>query len=188
MQKVHRLCTQHSWVPPTVYQGNYNPVSRHIERDLFPVLRVLNIAFYAYSPLAGGFLVKDGSVFSETDGARSSARWAKGSMMGNLYRSLYARPALIAALKDWEAMAAEYGVRKSALAYRWVVFHSALKGERGDGCIIGASAPAQLVQTLEDLRAGPLPEGAVRRIEEIWEKVKDDAPVDNYQSGMSKLA
>jgi aflatoxin B1 aldehyde reductase len=188
VKKVHALCTQHSWVPPTVYQGNYNPVSRHIERDLFPVLRALNIAFYAYSPLAGGFLVKDPSIFSDNEGVKSSARWAKGSPLGSLYRTLYGKPALIAALKDWEAIAAEYGIGKSALAYRWVVYHSALKGEYGDGCIIGASTPAQLIQTVGDLDAGPLPEGAVKRIEEVWERVKDEAPVDNYQSATPKLA
>ena len=133
--------------------------------------------------------MKDASIFSDdASGAKTSARWAKGSPLGNLYRSLYGRPALIAALKDWEAIAREYGIGKSALAYRWVVFHSALKGEKGDGCIIGASRPAQLVETLGDLSAGPLPEGAVRRIEEVWERVKDEAPVDNYQSATPKLA
>jgi hypothetical protein len=33
-----------------------------------------------------------------------------------------------------------------------------------------------------------LPEGAVKRIEEVWERVKDEAPVDNYQSATPKLA
>jgi len=41
---------------PTVYQGMYNPVTRDVERELFPCLRSLGMAFYAYNPPAGGLL------------------------------------------------------------------------------------------------------------------------------------
>ncbi len=69
---------------------------------------------------------------------------------------------------------------KAALAYRWVAYNSALSGGYGDGMIIGATKPEQLDQTLESIQAGPLPDAAVRRIDKVWEMVKDEAPVDNY--------
>lgn len=46
--------------------------------------------------------------------------------------------------------------------------------------IIGATKPEQLEQTLDSIKAGPLPDAAVKRIDKLWEMVKDEAPVDNY--------
>lgn len=184
VEKIHSICTSKSYPVPTVYQGNYNPVSRHIETDLFPVLRKLKICFYAYSPLAGGFLVKDASLFEST--SEGQGRWAKDNPIGQMYRTLYGKPSLVAALKEWGAIAEEAGVTKAALAYRWMVYHSALKGANGDGCIIGATRTTQLDETLRDLEAGPLEKGTVERIEGVWEKVKHEAPLDNYHSYAEK--
>ena len=58
VQTIHDIATAKGYVLPTVYQGQYNPVARHFETDLFPTLRKLGMVFYAYSPLAGGFLTK----------------------------------------------------------------------------------------------------------------------------------
>jgi aflatoxin B1 aldehyde reductase len=183
VEKVYNICKENSYPLPTIYQGNYNPVARHIESDLFPLLRKLKIAFYAYSPLAGGFLVKDASLFT----SQGSGRWGKDNPLGLMYRTLYGKPALLQALKEWDAIAKEAGVSKAALAYRWVLYHSALKGELGDGCIIGASRTEQLQETLQDVKEGPLPKGAVERIEGIWGRVENEAPVDNYNSFIGKV-
>lgn len=43
------------YIAPSVYQGHYNAIARSAERDLLPVLRKHGIAFYVYSPAAGGF-------------------------------------------------------------------------------------------------------------------------------------
>ena len=37
-------------------------------------------------------------------------------------------------------------------------------------------------ETLIALEAGPLPERIAERTSAIWENVKDDAPLDNYNS------
>lgn len=57
VKEVISICEKNGYVMPTVYQGNYNAVSRKAEDELFPLLRKHNIAFYAYSPIGGGFLV-----------------------------------------------------------------------------------------------------------------------------------
>lgn len=183
MQRIYDICERESYPLPTVYQGNYNPVARHIEADLFPLLRRLNIAFNAYSPLAGGFLVKDASLVT----GQGQGRWAADNQIGQIYRSMYGKPALLEALREWDAIAREAGVSRSALAYRWVLYHSALKGEFGDGCIVGSTKTAQLEETVRDVRDGPLPAGAVERIERIWKAVEHQAPVDNYNSYVVKL-
>jgi hypothetical protein len=64
------------------------------------------------------------------------------------------------------------------LESRFVVSLGGVSFAAGEGR--GASGPAQLRKTLEGLRAGPLPRGVVERIEGVWEAVKDEAILDNY--------
>lgn len=141
------------------------------------MLRKLKISFYVYSPLAGGFLVKSAEQLKE---GISEGRWKRGQASGDLYHSLYYKPKMLEALEKWEAAAKVAGTTKAALAYRWVIYSSAAKAEYGDGLIVGASSPEQLDQTLASLKEGPVPQKALSQIEEIWELVKDEAPVDNY--------
>lgn len=163
---------------PTVYQGNYNAVARHVEKDLFPVLRRLKMSFWAYSPIAGGFLVRSPQAIKEGN----HGRFDKGTFVGQMYHDLYAKPSLVSALEQWELVAKKVGTTKAGLAYRWVRFNSALQGACEDSLILGASSPAQLEQTLNYLAEGPLPQEVLPDIADIWESVKDDAPVDNYQA------
>ncbi|RQM07799.1 hypothetical protein DH86_00000671, partial [Scytalidium sp. 3C] len=58
IEDVMRISKQHNYVLPTVYQSNYSAVARRQEAEIFPILDKYKIAFYAYSPLAGGFLTK----------------------------------------------------------------------------------------------------------------------------------
>ena len=58
VQEVYDYCKKNEYVLPTVYQGNYSAIARKQDTLLFPLLRKLGIAFYAYSPIAGGFLTK----------------------------------------------------------------------------------------------------------------------------------
>ncbi|KAJ3032318.1 hypothetical protein HDV00_007693 [Rhizophlyctis rosea] len=173
VETVYNHAKAHGYVLPTVYQGNYNPVARHIESDLFPVLRKLNIAFFVYSPIAGGFLSK--TVDDIVNGGKG--RWAKGG----LYQQLYNRPKVLEGLKEWNDIAKDTGITGAELAYRWVAYHSAVKASYGDAVIVGASKVEQLEQTIKGLEHGPLPKEAVERIGKVWGLVKDDAPRDNYE-------
>ncbi len=58
VQAVYDHCAEKGYVLPSVYQGSYSPITRYQETELFPTLRKLGIAFYAYSPSASGFLGK----------------------------------------------------------------------------------------------------------------------------------
>lgn len=55
VQEIVDICEQHGYVKPSVYQGHYNALVRGGEKALFPTLRKHGMAFYAYSPAAGGF-------------------------------------------------------------------------------------------------------------------------------------
>ena len=58
VEEMHALCKAKGYVLPSVYQGNYNPLARRPETELFPTLRRLGIHFYGFGPLAGGLLAK----------------------------------------------------------------------------------------------------------------------------------
>jgi aflatoxin B1 aldehyde reductase len=171
----HDYAKSKGYVLPTVFQGNYNPVARRYDATLFPVLRELGISFYAYSPLAGGFLTKTKEQVLEGAG-----RFNKGHPVGAMYAHMYARPAYLEALQEWDAVSQEAGCSKAELAYRWVRFNSILKPEHGDALIVGASRLEQLDQTLAGLEKGPLSREVVERIDKLWKTIEHEAPLDNY--------
>ncbi|KAL1593868.1 hypothetical protein SLS60_010601 [Paraconiothyrium brasiliense] len=174
VQEAYDIASKKGYVKPTVYQGNYSPVARHLETILFPTLRKLNIAFYAYSPLAGGFLTK-----TPADLDAGAGRFNQRAI-GGMYSRLYDKPSLRAALSEWSAIAEAEGVSKAELAYRWVGYNSALKADLGDAVIFGASKISQIEQTAGWLTKGGVSPKASEGINKIWESVKDDAPVDNF--------
>lgn len=176
VREVHAHCTAHAYVLPTVYQGNYNPVARKAESLLFPTLRFLNMSFYAYSPLAGGFLAK-----SKSDIEEGKGRFDQSTFLGKMYGKLYSRPTFLEALGEWEDIAREEGCTRAELAYRWVAFNSPLKREFGDGIVVGARDVGQLEQTLGGMERGALSETACARIEGVWRRVEAEAPTDNWE-------
>lgn len=196
VQRVYDVAKQNSYVRPSVYQGNYNPVARHMQRDLLPLLRQLGIKFYAYSPLAGGFLAKTARDIRAAD--TLSGRWSRDDPVGRMYHQLYNRPSLVRALEKWEQLADDNGVKMAELAYRWMLYHSSLSGDLGDAIVVGARRASQLEETLRFARKGPLEEHILPHIEDIWQLVENEvrlsvnrcenttnvisqAPIDNMQ-------
>ncbi|QIW98195.1 hypothetical protein AMS68_003713 [Peltaster fructicola] len=174
VQKAYDICKAKGYPLPSVYQGNYNPVARLQEDDLFPLLRKLNMSFYVYSPLAGGFLTK-----TKQDIQDGKGRFDPSNYIGEMYSGLYARPTLLESLAEWESIAKEEGIPRAELAYRWVNYNSPLNAKYGDAIIFGASSVQQAEQTLAGLKKGPLSDKAVKRIDAIWQNIKHEAPRDN---------
>ncbi|KAJ5701320.1 alcohol dehydrogenase [Penicillium malachiteum] len=178
VSEVVRVATENDFILPKVYQGNYNVVSRNLEADLFPVLRQHEIAFFAYSPIAGGFLTKTRAQLVE--GTKGDGRWDPQSSMGSFYHTMYSKPSFFQALDEWNAISESSGIPKAELAYRWIAFHSALDAELGDGLVIGASSTDQLKRTVAALKNGSLPDSAVQRISAIWDVVQKDSITHNF--------
>lgn len=170
-------------------RGNYSAVARKQEELLFPTLRKLGISFYAYSPIAGGFLTKTkqdvldgkGRFDKSTPIGVISVPLCRSARQANSYRYnvLYSKPAYLEALAQWESIAKDEGISRAELAYRWVKYNSPLSTEHGDAIIIGASSAKQLKETLETINKGSLSDSAVKRIDEVWETIKHEAPLDN---------
>ena len=183
VEDVIRICKEKDYVLPSVFQGNYSAVARNLETDVFPILRKHNISFYAYSPIAGGFLAKTKDQIINPEAA---GRWSTESFVGKMYQTMYNKPALLTALDTWGKISEESGIPRFELAYRWLAYSSLLKNELGDAVIVGASRVEQLQQTLDALKHGPLSEEIVEKINGIWKSIEQDAPFDNLDFNPSK--
>ncbi|ETS86035.1 hypothetical protein PFICI_04060 [Pestalotiopsis fici W106-1] len=71
-QMVH-VCRRENWVVPSVYQGHYNAVAGGEEDELLPLLRKLELSYYAYSPAAGGLF--SGTQTGDAAARKQSGRW-----------------------------------------------------------------------------------------------------------------
>lgn len=181
VQEAYDICKTKGYVLPTVYQGNYNAVARRQETELFPTLRKLGISFYAYSPIAGGFLTKTPEQLKQA--GEDAGRFAAGGFISAMYNSMYAaKESYLKALEQWSEAAKASGCSKAELAYRWVAFDSSLDKKHGDAIIFGASKLEQVVETLNWLKKGSVGPEACAKIEEIWKTIEHDAPLDNYNS------
>ncbi|KAG0338327.1 hypothetical protein BG005_003815, partial [Podila minutissima] len=166
---VHQICKFKGYIAPTVYQGWFNPLQRQVERELFPCLRELGIKFYAYNPIAGGFLTGNYTVDSQVkDGSRFDTK----TVLGSYYREQYWTPLYFDAVKELKTAAAMHDIQLLDASIRWMNHHSGLGPN--DGLIFGAN------DNTEDLRqnlvsaqtGGPLPKDLVTAFEAAWDKVK----------------
>ncbi|RDW59933.1 hypothetical protein BP6252_13020 [Coleophoma cylindrospora] len=167
VQKFLEICEQKGYTKPSVYEGHYNAIVRRGEKELFPLLRKNGIAFFAYSPAAGGFF--SGNVATST-------RWNDENMVGRMYNSLYGQPPVQAAMATVQDAAAKHGISGHAAALRWTAFHSVLDGKYGDGLIFGVSKIEQLHKSLDALEAGPLPVELAEAITAIYATVEGAEP------------
>lgn len=168
IEAVYSHCLDRGYPLPAVYQGSYNPLSRDKEAALFPTLRKLGMAFYAFGPSAGGFLGKTVAQAQEMrdNGMDAVSATCKLYLQDSKY---------LDALAQWNALAEGEGVSAAEMAYRWMAHHSALNGEEGDGVIIGTSSLEQLEETLRAIEREPLSDEACGAIQKIWESVAQEA-------------
>lgn len=166
LKDLYNLCKEKEYVLPTVYQGSFNPVGRLAEEKLFPTLLELNIAFYAYAPLAGGLLIKP---VEELVNAPANSRFGALPFVGGLYL----KEPVTSQVKFFQETCKKESVPPLNAVYRWFLHHSALGDQ--DALIIGASSVSQLEANLKATRGGPLSETMVNAFESLWQGVKVEA-------------
>eukprot|EP01057_Protomagalhaensia_wolfi_P005240 Protomagalhaensia_wolfi_Nauph_80__5239@NODE_563_length_2288_cov_107_822143_g420_i0_p1_GENE_NODE_563_length_2288_cov_107_822143_g420_i0NODE_563_length_2288_cov_107_822143_g420_i0_p1_ORF_typecomplete_len355_score43_43Aldo_ket_red/PF00248_21/1_2e54_NODE_563_length_2288_cov_107_822143_g420_i012242288 len=164
--KICEICMANGWIMPSVYQGLYNAFHRTIEAELVPCLRFYGIALYVFNPLAGGFLTdryqRDQTLFEQGE------RFDPDQDQGKRIRKRYWNDEMWKALEMVRAAAAHHQIPTSEAALRWLVHHSVLKKENGDGVIVGASTVEQLATNLMVLKRPPLPGDVVDAMEKAW--------------------
>ncbi|KAJ9139074.1 Aldo/keto reductase [Pleurostoma richardsiae] len=167
---INEICIRNGWLRPTVYQGVYNAIHRSVELELFPCLRHYGMAFYAYNPLAGGYLTS--RYHRGEQKVEEGSRFDPKTRQGTLYKARYWKEPMFDALDIIREAAGKHGLTEVECALRWMMHHSKLSKEAGDEVIIGASSKEQLEENLVDLEKGPLPEDVVQALDKAWEKTK----------------
>jgi len=163
------ICDKNGWIKPVVYQGIYNVLHRAVEPELFPCLRAHKMAFYAFNPLAGGFLAGN---FTKESEVEQGSRFDPNKWQGKLYRQRYWHDAYFKALESIKPVAEKQGLTLAEISLRWITHHSMLKQEHGDAVLIGASSVNQLKHNLIDLDKGPLPAEIVTVLNEAYDLVR----------------
>lgn len=180
--EVIRIAQENDFVQPSVYEGLYNAANRKAETELFPILRKHKISFYAYSPIAGGFLAK-----TSREVIAGKGRFNKDlGFFGQLYNGLYNNPLYLHFLDGFSRIAVENGISQAELAHRWVVYHSHLDAEKGDAIIIGARFGEQLNATVDWLKKGPLDKTLSQSLDALWSSIASEAFLDNFDGWIEK--
>lgn len=166
---IWHLCEKIGCPKPTIYQGMYNGLCRNVEPELIPALRKLGIRFYAFNPLAGGMLTGKHQTFDETPQAGRFARLKS-------YRNRYWKEDYFTAVNTITQKCNEFEIKPAEAAYRWLIHHSKLDSQLGDGIIIGASSISQLDKNIEAALKGNLPQEVQDAFDIAWSKVITESP------------
>ncbi|MBQ9437502.1 MAG: aldo/keto reductase, partial [Lachnospiraceae bacterium] len=166
---VWHICDRHGWVKPTVFEGIYNPLSRRAEAELNACLNYLGMRFYAYNPLAGGLLTGRYRRFEDAPG---DGRFTHRPN----YQNRYWKKPCFEAVDMIRSVSEKHGITTVEATYRWLAYHSMLNSDRGDAILIGASKIEHLLQNMEAIKTGPLPNEVVEVFENAWRILKGDSP------------
>ncbi|KAF9955945.1 hypothetical protein BGZ72_003262 [Mortierella alpina] len=172
--QIYYLCKLNGYVLPTVYQGMYNALTRHIEPELFACLEELGIRFHAYNPLCGGVLT---GAYTYQGQVAQGSRFDPNAKQGARYRDRYWKKEYFDAVDVLKHVCEPHGLDLVQVAFDWLQFHSKMNAERGDGIIIGASSLKHTVQNLEALKKGrPLPKDVLEALDRCWDITRESSP------------
>ena len=154
---------------PVVYQGMYNALCRNVEPELFPAIRSLGLRFYAFNPLAGGMLTGKHKHFEDSPEPGRFARLKS-------YRDRYWKQSYFDAVDEIKQACDAVGIPMAESGYRWLVNHSLMDAEKGDGILLGASRREQMTQNMQSAKKGMLPQTVLDAMDAAWEIAKPDSP------------
>ena len=159
---VWNICKAHRWVLPTVYEGVYNPLTRGAEAELNDCLNHFGLRFYAYNPTMGGMLT---GKYKSVDEAPTDGRFTHRPG----YQGKYWKKSNFDALDVIREGIEPYGMTMIEATYRWLAYHSMLSNDRGDAILIGASKLNHLIENMNTVKTGPLPEDVVSAFDKAWD-------------------
>lgn len=129
----------------------------------------------AHSTLATGFL--SGSL---TSGQIEGTRFVEGNHGGAYAREKYDKPGFHDAIRALDKLLEPHGISKVEASLRWICYHSMLTPE--DAIILGATKTIQVVQNVQSIKKGPLPDSIVAAIDGVWDSVAGLEEVRTTQS------
>lgn len=163
VQEIYDICEREGHCLPSVYRGGYNLLQRGCEEGLFPLLRKLGMALYAYSPLAGGLLAKR---VEEVVDPKAGMRFAEMQV----FRQMYLGDQTLEELRKLTASCEENEIGFMEATLKWFMHHSPLRTE--DGLILGAGSKEVVEKSLEATEKEPLSETLKKQFKDLWEAIK----------------
>lgn len=155
------ICKANGWVLPSIYEGVYNPLTRAAETELNDCLNHYGFRFYAYNPTMGGMLT---GKYKNMDETPTDGRFAHRPG----YLDKYWKKNNFDALDVIRKVVELHGITMIEATYRWLAYHSMLDEMRGDAILIGASKLNHLLENMNTIKAGPLPDEVVEAFETAW--------------------
>ncbi len=140
--------------PCLIHQPSYNLLNRWIEDGLTDVLRTEGMGAIVFCPLAQGLLTDrylDGTIPADSRAGTEGSFLKADSVESSL-----------AQVRELNEVAAARGQSLAQLALAWV-----LRDPVVTSALIGASRPSQIVDNVAALKAPPLSEDELRRIDAI---------------------
>jgi aryl-alcohol dehydrogenase-like predicted oxidoreductase len=155
-----------NYKPAFIAQPMYNLLARGIEQEFLPMAKEFGVSTFVYNPLAAGLLTgKHKKAFIPEGG-----RFDKNRM----YQDRYWNSRTFDAVDRLKTIVNDAGRSLLDLAFTWLIHHTA-----GDVVILGASSVAQLTENLEACKGGPIPEGVLAKIDEMWQEFRGPVPYYN---------
>ncbi|KAL3978352.1 homeodomain interacting protein kinase [Sarotherodon galilaeus] len=155
--------------------GTFQSLSEHCEQEIAYHCRKSRLLTSPGGLLTGKYHYED------KDGTQPAGRFF-GNSWAAAYRDRYWKKSHFQAIEVvLQALETAYGSEKPSLtsaAMRWMYHHSQLKGDLGDGVIIGMSSMEQLQQNMAAAEEGPLDQRVVDAFKEAWNLVAHECP--NY--------
>eukprot|EP01084_Bolivina_argentea_P162332 282519_1 len=172
---IWHICNKNNYICPQIYQGNYNPLCRQVEKELIPCLRRFNMNFYAYCILCGGILSGKHS-FSDKKNVKES-RFASDNWIGNSQANWFWKESYFKGIDIIkEAVNKVYGkdINLVEIVIRWMCCHSKLD-KKNDGILIGTSKLKYLKKNLDFAEnAKPLNDEVVKAFDNAWKISKKE--------------
>ncbi|KAF3396851.1 Aflatoxin B1 aldehyde reductase member 3 [Talaromyces pinophilus] len=136
--------------------------------NILPLLRLHNIAYRAYCPLAAGFLTGN-----FTRGEYAGTRFASDHPLHEIFWRRYDNENLHNAVRRIESLGKAFGgITVREVALRWAFHHSCLSAN-GDGIIMGCTSVAQIEENVITVKQGPLPQEMCNLLNDIWESLEE---------------
>ena len=131
---------------------------REVEAELFPCIRHFNMAFFAFSPLARGILTgKHRYEDLENNTLKSGKFTFKGPKkilhFYDYWKKTYFQgvDVILSAMKRSKNSKMN-GMSLIEATYSWLLFHSQIDANKGDGIIFGCSKLYQVISNLKLMR------------------------------------
>jgi len=164
LKEILDICEKNNYITPEYYQGMLNPLCRKVD-EIRPLLKLYNIKFYAYNPLAGGLLT---GKYDTDDPNKFNSRFSNNS----IYQNIFWKKEIINVINKLKKDNNIY-----ELTWSWMKYHSDL--ECDDAIILGGTTLNQWKQNIETLDScKPLSAFTLNKLNNLYLEINDITP--NY--------